>query len=76
MAIERDEFQAAVLAIRSDIQGVHARLDALNGRTRTNENNIIRIQERMKQKSHWPKIGGVSGIAALLAEAGKWYFAK
>jgi hypothetical protein len=54
----------------------------MDGRTRINENNIIRMQERFKQTqqaqkpSRWPKIAGFSGIAAMLAEVGKWYFAK
>lgn len=78
MGIERDEFQAAVAIIRDDIKGVHARLDTLNGRTRINEQNVIRIQERMKaeKKSHWPKIGGLSGILAIVGEGVRWYFAK
>jgi hypothetical protein len=83
MALERDDLNRLedrlTEAMAAGFSGVHSRLDSLNGRTRTNENNIVRIQERLKQTqkpSHWPKIGGFSGIAAMLAEVGKWYFAK
>ena len=80
MGIERDDLNRLedrlTEAMAQGFSGVHSRLDALNGRTRTAETNIVRLQERMKAKSHWPKIGGISGIAALVGEVGKWYFAK
>jgi hypothetical protein len=86
MGIERDDLNRLedrlTQAMAAGFLGVHTRLDDMDGRTRTNENNIIRMQERFKQTqqaqkpSRWPKIAGFSGIAAMLAEVGKWYFAK
>jgi hypothetical protein len=38
--LSRDEFENWMEVLRDDIKGVHERLDALNGRTRTNERDI------------------------------------
>lgn len=38
--ISRDEFGAWMELIRSDIKGVHTRLDTLNGRTRAVETEL------------------------------------
>lgn len=77
MAIERDEFQHAVTLIREDIKQVHDRLDLLNGRTRANETNIVRLQERIKPRKSQKAmaLGSLGGIVALVAEVVK-YFVK
>lgn len=46
MPIDRDEFKDAIDRLYGGIQGVHARLDTLNGRTRTNELDIATIKAR------------------------------
>lgn len=38
--LSRDEFLEHIGLVREDVQGVHVRLDALNGRTRSAENTI------------------------------------
>jgi hypothetical protein len=77
VAIEREEFRDAVQAIRGDIAGVHARLDALNGRTRRAEENIVRLQERhrssTKRSAAW---GSLGVVVAALVEGAKWWIAK
>lgn len=57
---------------------VNKRLDELNGRTRKAESDIVRLQERHKpSRSHKTALwGGISGIAALLAEVARYYFQK
>ena len=42
--IRRDEFEGWMHVLRDDIQGVHSRLDVLNGRTRINERDIAVLQ--------------------------------
>lgn len=47
--------------IREGIDGVHARLDALNGRTRTNETDIAVLKDRSADAR---KAGGLWGAGA------------
>ena len=44
--IQRDEFTNWMQTLRADIQGVHERLDALNGRTRAVENKVSVLEDR------------------------------
>jgi len=76
--IDRDEFRDAVHLIRDDIAGVHTRLDALNGRTRANELEIVRLQERQRRQTKkgaaW--LGSLSVVLAGLAEGLRWVLTK
>jgi len=44
--LSRDEFEGWMKLLREDVQGVHARLDLLNGRTRGNEKDIAVLQSK------------------------------
>ena len=73
MGIEREEFQTAVAIIRDDIRGVHSRLDALNGRTRSNEQAIAVLEDRhsdgRRSGAAWGGfVGGFLVIAGWIAE--------
>ena len=47
--LTRDEFEGWMKLLREDVQGVHTRLDLLNGRTRENERDIaVRTDELMR----------------------------
>jgi hypothetical protein len=64
--LRRDEFENWMHVLRDDIHGVHDRLDALNGRTRTNEKDIAVLQDRATQESKDPtaRYGALGGIVA------------
>ena len=71
--ITREEFREAIAQVREDIKGVHTRLDALNGRVRTSEDAIARLQERLKwfasvgqgRRHWWDRLS--SGVAVATA---------
>ncbi len=44
--IQREEFNAWMQTLQRDIQGVHNRLDLLNGRTRIVENKVSVLEDR------------------------------
>ena len=46
MPIDRDEFKDAIDRLYHGIEGVHTRLDTLNGRTRTTEIDIATIKAK------------------------------
>jgi hypothetical protein len=48
--ISRDEFENWMRTLRGDIQGVHVRLDLLNGRTRKAENAIAVLEAAHDQE--------------------------
>ena len=63
-AIERDEFESWMQVLRSDIHGVHTRLDELNGRTRKNETAIAVLEDRdARVKDGHARYVGWGGIA-------------
>lgn len=89
MALERDEFTEWMRAIREDmreearalrqefregIEGVHDRLDDLNGRTRTVENKVAVIDDRGSgNRDTTARVGGIGGlIAAATALFWQW----
>ena len=76
--IDRTEFRDAVHLIREDIRAVQTRLDVLNGRTRTNEIEIVRLQERQRRQTRkgaaW--LGSLSVVLAALAEGLHWWVTK
>ena len=69
------EFERWMEVLRNDIQGVHARLDTLNGRTRASETAIAVLQDRATQAkdpaARWTALG--SALAAILAGALAWF---
>ena len=76
--IDRTEFRDAVHLIREDIRAVQTRLDVLNGRTRTNELEIVRLQERQKSRARrsaaWA--GSLGVLLTALAEGIHWLVTK
>jgi hypothetical protein len=65
--LSRDEFENWMRVLREDIQGVHERLDGLNGRTRRVENKVSVLEDRA---SAGRKEGAVAGgIAAVVVGA-------
>jgi len=44
MPIDRDEFLAAMARVEKGLDGIHTRLDVLNGRTRASENRLTRLE--------------------------------
>lgn len=73
--ISRDELILHLNLIRGDIAGVHDRLDALNGRTRTTEQTLAVLQERIpggpKQAAAWG--GGIAGVVVAITEVARWF---
>lgn len=65
--IEREEFYEAIRTVRADIQGVHDRLDMLNGRTRQAEQKIAVLEndiKRAREHKGW-LVGGISASTAM-----------
>ena len=58
--IDRYEFESWMKLLRDDVQGVHTRLDVLNGRTRTVETEIAVLKDR---SANGGKHGAVAGGA-------------
>ena len=69
MGIERDEFESWMQLLRADVQGIHLRLDTLNGRTRECETDIAVLKDRGARDTtaRWAGIG--SGIGGILYAA-------
>ncbi len=44
MAIDREEFRAFAERVDRWLEGIHARLDVLNGRTRKSEERLTRLE--------------------------------
>ena len=44
MPIDRDEFLAAMARVEKGLDGIHTRLDVLNGRTRKSEERLTRLE--------------------------------
>lgn len=61
--VEREEFQVWMELLRRDIQGVHDRLDTLNGRTREVEQDVAVLKDRGTRDSA-ARATGLSGVAA------------
>jgi len=73
--IKSDEFQRWMGVLREDIQGVHERLDGLNGRTRANEQAIAVLASQSATAkdpaARWTGMGAAIGSA--LAAALAWF---
>ena len=70
MDVSRDEFYRAIDEVKAGIQGVHDRLDALNGRTRGCETQIAVLQDRSARDpaARWGAAGAfLAALAAGLA---------
>ena len=76
--ISRDEFEGWMQLLREDVQGVHRRLDTLNGRTRTAESAIAVLQDRSTEdrRSTAAVSGGIAVLVAGVAEGLRWVFSK
>jgi hypothetical protein len=74
LGIEREEFEAWMRVLRSDIHGVHTRLDDLNGRTRKAETEIAVLKDRGDQsKDGHARYAGWGGVIAAAASL-LWQF--
>ncbi len=62
--------------MRDGFAGVHTRLDALNDRTRENENDITRLDERVGAGRSAVWGGGFGAAVVALAEAVRWIFGR
>lgn len=69
MDVQRDEFERWMNLIRDDIQEIHARLDELNGRTRTNETHIAVLTDRGTHEDREARRSGMRGGAIIAAIA-------
>ncbi len=72
MDVSRDEFYRAIQDIREDIAGVNARLDTLNGRTRSSEQDIAVLKDRGGRQVLGAG-GAGAGAGLLLAAAWEWF---
>lgn len=72
--VDRDEFRQWMSVLRDDIKGVHVRLDAQNGRTRTLENKVAVLEDRGEHakdpKARWGAVG--AGFAGLVGALYQW----
>ena len=76
MDLDREEFERWMGLIRDDIRGVQTRLDAINGRVRTNESKIAVLSDR-GTRTTLGVAGGAGGAAGIvLAMAWEWVKAK
>lgn len=68
--LQREEFFIWMQTLQRDIQGVHERLDGLNGRTRTVENKVAVLEDRGVRSpdptARW--IGGLAMAGGVLWE--------
>ena len=67
--ISRDEFNRLYQLVETGFQGVHSRLDHLNGRTRTTEQKIAVLEDRSDGR-WWG--GALGGVVVTVIEAAKW----
>ena len=63
--LTKDEFLAHVTYIREDIAAVHARLDTLNGRTRTLETAVAVLQDRSSEAKATGRAAGAGAGAVI-----------
>ena len=77
-AVDEKEFTRWMELLRSDVKGVHDRLDELNGRTRKNENAIAVLEDRSTDgRSEGRKSGAVwGGFAGGFAMVALWLAEK
>ena len=77
--IQHEEFERWMHLLRGDVQAIHARLDQLNGRTRTNEQQIAVLTDRSASEGRDAQKGGmlaggvVTAIAAAIELARHWF---
>lgn len=71
--ISREELERLYQTLDAGFNGVHSRLDELNGRTRKAENAIAVLEDR-GHPAVWG--GGIAGMVAAIAEIGKWFLTK
>ena len=60
-SIERQEFENWMQVLREDIRGTHIRLDELNGRTRSAENEIAVLKDR-GSRDNTARFAGVGSL--------------
>lgn len=71
--IDREEFHHWMELLREDIGGVHARLDVLNGRTRTVETKVALLEVMPPGRDQAARVTSASaGLAALIAMVWQW----
>lgn len=70
--ISRDEFTSWMETLRTDIQGVHDRLDKLNDRTRSAEQRIAVLDDRASPARAAVLGGGTGGLIIAMLEGMKW----
>ena len=73
MPIERDEFNASIDRLYHGIEGVHTRLDVLNGRTRTSEIEIATIKTKFVT---YTSVASIALTALLWALEHVWHVWK
>jgi hypothetical protein len=72
--VSQAEFQRWMERLHSEVQGVNARLDVLNGRTRQNETDIAVLKDRSAGGSAAAWGGGIGAVVVAVAESLRWYF--
>lgn len=73
--LSRSEFLTHVGYLRDDVHAVHARLDVLNGRTRTAEQSIAVLHDRANDsKASGAKWGGAAGAFLGAVLTALWHF--
>jgi hypothetical protein len=73
--LTREEFLTHIEYVRNDIGEIVQRLDTLNGRTRTNEQDIAVLKDRDQQstKTHAYIAGALAAFLTAAAEALRHY---
>ena len=75
--LSRAEFERWMQALQRGFDGVHSRLDILNGRTRANEKDIAVLSDRSSEARKGGFIaGGVGAAIVAIAEAVRHLVAK
>jgi hypothetical protein len=64
-SLSRTEFLTHVTYIREDVQGVHERLDTINGRTRKLENAVAVLNDRADKSRKYGAGFGALGASAV-----------
>lgn len=74
--IDRDEFHQWMQLLQKGQEGISARLDVLNGRTRENELAIAVLQDRSEGKRGALWGGGVGTALIVIAEVARYWLGK
>jgi tetrahydromethanopterin S-methyltransferase subunit G len=74
MPIDQQDFDRWMQVLRDDIQGVHDRLDTINGRVRTTEQDVAVLHERTGGHGTAAAVGGgIAGVIYGAVEVVKWF---